>query len=146
MRRAIPESVNRLIALRKRADPAINKLAADMAVPDGFLRTSLVMYRSATAEEGLDCAIWGHIGDNHLHVNVLPRNKADFDRGRALIAEWAKKVTEMGGTVSAEHGVGKLKREALRIMYGEEHILEMRALKRALDPKGTLGAGTMLPI
>jgi D-lactate dehydrogenase (cytochrome) len=144
LRHAIPESVNRLIARRKRANPTINKLAADMAVPDGFLRASLVMYRSATAEAGLDCAIWGHIGNNHLHVNLLPRDGGEFDRCKALIAEWARKVTEMGGTVSAEHGVGKLKRDALRIMYGEEHISEMAALKRIFDPKGLLGAGTML--
>jgi D-lactate dehydrogenase (cytochrome) len=145
MRRAIPESVNRLIAHRKQTAPAINKLAADMAVPDGFLRATLVMYRSAAAEAGLDCAIWGHIGNNHLHVNLLPRNGEEYGRGGALIREWAKRVTEMGGTISAELGVGKLKREALAIMYGDAHIREMRALKRALDPKGTLGAGTMLP-
>jgi D-lactate dehydrogenase (cytochrome) len=144
LRHAIPESVNRLIARRKQAEPAINKLAADMAVPDGFLRAALSMYRSATAESGLDCAIFGHIGNNHLHVNLLPRNRDEFGRGRALVAEWARKVTEMGGTISAEHGVGKLKRDALKIMYGERFIHEMAALKRAFDPKGLLGAGTML--
>ncbi|MDR2355227.1 MAG: FAD-binding oxidoreductase [Clostridiales Family XIII bacterium] len=146
LRHAVPLSVNRLIARRKRANPAINKLAADMAVPDGFLHASLMMYRSATAETGPDCAIWGHIGNNHLHVNLLPRNGADFDRGKALLAEWARRVTEMGGTISAEHGVGKLKREALKIMYGDRHILEMAALKRVFDPDGRLGAGTMLPV
>jgi D-lactate dehydrogenase (cytochrome) len=145
MRRVIPESVNRLIARRKSADPAIRKLAADMAVPDGFLRASLVMYRSATTEAGLDCAIWGHIGNNHLHVNILPRNRRDFDKGKALIEEWAKRIAEMGGTISAEHGVGKLKREALKVMYGDRHILEMSALKQAFDPRGILGAGTILP-
>ncbi|MDR2087905.1 MAG: FAD-binding oxidoreductase [Clostridiales Family XIII bacterium] len=145
LRHAIPESVNRLIAHRKQAEPAINKLAADMAVPDGFLHAALAMYRAATTESGLDCAIWGHIGNNHLHVNLLPRSREDCGKGRELLAEWARKVTEMGGTISAEHGVGKLKREALRIMYGERHILEMAALKRVFDPKGLLGAGTMLP-
>jgi D-lactate dehydrogenase (cytochrome) len=145
MRSAVPESVNRLIAQRKRTHPAINKLAADMAVPDGFLRASLIMYRSAISEAGLDSAIWGHIGNNHLHVNLLPRNEADFCSGKALIADWARKVSEMGGTISAEHGVGKLKREALRIMYGDRHILEMAALKRVFDPGGLLGAGTVLP-
>jgi D-lactate dehydrogenase (cytochrome) len=144
-RHAIPEGVNRLIARRKQLVPAINKLAADMAVPDGFLRATLSMYRSTTAEAGLDCAIWGHIGNNHLHVNLLPRTEDEFNRGKALIALWAKKVTGTGGTISAEHGVGKLKREALKIMYGEKHILEMAALKRIFDPKGLLGAGTLLP-
>jgi D-lactate dehydrogenase (cytochrome) len=145
LRCAVPEGVNRLIARHRSTAPAIRKLAADMAVPDGFLRASLIMYRSTTAEAGLDCAIWGHIGNNHLHVNLLPRSAEEFRRGGALIAEWARRVTEMGGTISAEHGVGKLKREALARMYGERHILEMAALKRAFDPGALLGAGTILP-
>jgi D-lactate dehydrogenase (cytochrome) len=145
MRRAIPECVNRIIARRKSGEPAINKLASDMAVPDGFLRATLGMYRSGMAEAGLESAVWGHIGNNHLHVNILPRSKDEFEKGKELIAEWAKKVTESGGTISAEHGVGKLKRDALRIMYGDKHILEMSALKRALDPKWLLGCGNILP-
>jgi D-lactate dehydrogenase (cytochrome) len=143
IRHAIPESVNCLIARRKQAYPTINKIAADMAVPGNFLREAVGMYRSDTAAAGLDCAIWGHIGNNHLHVNILPRDREDFNSGKALITEWAKRVAEMGGTISAEHGVGKLKRDALRIMYGERHMREMYALKRTLDPKGTLGAGTI---
>jgi D-lactate dehydrogenase (cytochrome) len=103
------------------------------------------MYRSALEAAGLESAVWGHIGNNHLHVNILPRNRHEFDRGKALIAEWAKRVTEIGGTVSAEHGVGKLKRDALRVMYGDLHIEEMSALKRVFDPKWLLGSGTMLP-
>jgi D-lactate dehydrogenase (cytochrome) len=145
MRRAIPERVNRLIARRKLTEPTISKLGSDMAVPDGFLRATLGMYRLGMTEAGLESAVWGHIGNNHLHVNILPRSKEEFERGKALIAEWAKRVSESGGTISAEHGVGKLKRDALRIMYGDKHILEMSALKRALDPKWLLGCGNILP-
>jgi D-lactate dehydrogenase (cytochrome) len=145
MRCAIPECVNRLIAHRKLTEPDISKLASDMAVPDGFLRATMGMYRSALTMAGLESAIWGHIGNNHLHVNILPRNKGEFERGKMLVTEWAKRVSEIGGTISAEHGVGKLKRNALRIMYGEPHIREMSALKRALDPKWLLGCGNILP-
>jgi D-lactate dehydrogenase (cytochrome) len=77
-------------------------------------------------------------------VNILPRTAAEIDIGRALISEWAKRVTAVGGTISAEHGVGKLKRSALKIMYGDRHIEEMAALKRTFDPKWLLGPGTML--
>ena len=44
----------------------------------------------------------------------------------------------VGGTISAEHGIGKLKREYLRVLYGEQHLREMAALKRAFDPAGIL--------
>jgi D-lactate dehydrogenase (cytochrome) len=145
MRRAIPECVNRLIARRKLTEPDISKLASDMAVPDGFLRATVGMYRSAIKMAGLESAVWGHAGNNHLHVNILPRNKNEFERGKLIIAEWAKRVSEIGGTISAEHGVGKLKRDALRIMYGDPHIREMSSLKRALDPKWLLGCGNILP-
>ena len=60
-----------------------------------------------------------------------------------MFARWAKAITDMGGAVSAEHGVGKLKAPFLTIMYGETHIDQMRALKRAIDPKGLYGIGNM---
>jgi D-lactate dehydrogenase (cytochrome) len=145
MRCAIPECVNRLIARRKLTEPDISKLASDMAVPDGFLRATVSMYRAAMNMAGLESAVWGHVGNNHLHVNILPHSKGEFERGKLLITEWSKRVSEIGGTISAEHGVGKLKRDALRIMYGDPHIREMSALKRALDPKWLLGCGNILP-
>ena len=49
----------------------------------------------------------------------------------------------MGGTVSAEHGVGKIKRDFLLAMYGEEGVAQMAAVKRALDPAGILGRGNL---
>ncbi|MBA2333561.1 MAG: FAD-binding oxidoreductase, partial [Blastocatellia bacterium] len=49
----------------------------------------------------------------------------------------------LGGTVSAEHGIGKLKSKYLQVMMGERYINEMVELKRAFDPKGILGRGNM---
>ena len=49
----------------------------------------------------------------------------------------------MGGTVSAEHGIGKLKHEFLEVLYGEKGLGEMAALKKALDPSGMLNRGVM---
>ena len=85
----------------------------------------------------------GHIGNNHLHVNVLPRNAEEYARGKALFARWAQDVTAMGGAVSAEHGVGKLKRDFLTTMYGSEHVREMARLKLAFDPACQLGRGNL---
>lgn len=142
-RHAVPESVNMLIDERRRTDPAITKLGSDMAVPDGRLKDVVALYRRTLAEEGLESATWGHIGDNHLHVNVLPRNAAEHARGKALFSRWAAAVSAMGGTVSAEHGVGKIKRDFLLAMYGEEGVAQMAAVKRVLDPAGILGRGNL---
>ena len=142
-RHAVPESVNMLIDERRRTDPTITKLGSDMSVPDERLHEVVELYRSSLAKAGLESAAWGHIGNNHLHVNVLPRNAADFAAGKELFAGWAAEVTRMGGAVSAEHGVGKIKRGFLATMYGEEHIREMAALKLQLDPKAQLGRGNL---
>lgn len=145
-RHAVPESVNMLIDQRRRIDPVITKLGSDMSVPDACLRQVTRMYRQDLAEAGLEYATWGHIGNNHLHVNILPRSADDYSRGKALFARWAEAVTRMGGAVSAEHGVGKLKAPFLTIMYGQKHIDEMRALKLAVDPKGLYGVGNLFSL
>jgi len=142
-RHAVPESVNMLIDKRKKKDPVITKLGTDMSVPDEYLKHIINMYRSMLKDYGLESAIWGHIGNNHLHVNILPNNEEEYKKGKALYNEWAANITRLGGAVSAEHGVGKLKANYLTVMYGEKHINEMAALKAVFDPKGLLCAGNM---
>ncbi len=142
-RHAVPESVNMLIDERRRTEPAITKLGSDMSVPGERLQDVVALYRETLAEAGLESAAWGHIGDNHLHVNILPRTAADFAHGKELFAVWAREVCAMGGAVSAEHGVGKIKRDFLTVMYGEEHVCEMARLKRTFDPRGQLGRGNL---
>lgn len=142
-RHATPESVNMTIDRRKKIDPIITKLGSDMSVPDRYLAEVIDMYNKTIEEEGLEAVKFGHIGNNHLHVNILPRSGEEYKRGKELFKKWAARVTEMGGAVSAEHGVGKLKADFLMIMYGEEHIREMAELKAEFDPKGTLGTGNL---
>ena len=69
-------------------------------------------------------------------MNILPRDEADFAAGKDLFRAWAREVAAMGGAVSAEHGVGKIKRDFLLTMYGEMHVDEMAHLKAAFDPRG----------
>ncbi|WP_322290396.1 FAD-binding oxidoreductase [Paratractidigestivibacter sp.] len=142
-RHAVPESVNMLIDERRRTDPTITKLGSDMSVPDEYLHDVFSLYRRTLAEAGLESAAWGHIGNNHIHVNVLPRDAADHRAGGELFAGWAAEVSRMGGAVSAEHGVGKIKAGFLATMYGPEHIAESALLKAELDPKGQLGRGNL---
>lgn len=142
-RHAIPECVNMLIDRRKKKDPSITKLGTDMAVPDTALEEIAQMYRRMLHQRGLQSAIWGHVGNNHLHVNILPNDAREYAEGKALYREWARIISEKGGAVSAEHGVGKIKAEFLKVMYGEEAIGQMRRLKKAFDPRYLLNVGNM---
>jgi len=142
-RHAIPESVNLLIAERKKSIPELTKLGTDMSVPDGQLENVMRMYHTGLAETGLEYVVFGHIGDNHVHVNILPRSMAEYEKGKALYLKWAEQVVAMGGSVSAEHGIGKIKTEFLKLMFGEEGIQKMQSLKRVLDPDCMLNPGNL---
>lgn len=142
-RHAVPESVNMLIDERRRTDPTITKLGSDMSVPNARLADVVALYRRTLADSGLESAAWGHIGNNHLHVNILPRDAQDYRVGGELFAQWAAEVTAMGGAVSAEHGVGKIKAGFLETMYGHDAMVESARLKLQLDPAGQLGRGNL---
>ena len=145
LRHKVPESVNALIAARKRDIPSLAKVGSDMAVPDDKFREVLAMYHEGLEKGGFQYAVWGHIGNNHLHVNILPRSEDEMKRGKAMFMDWAARVTELGGTVSAEHGAGKNKAAMLPVLYGEQGVREMAALKRCFDPRCILGAGNLFP-
>lgn len=142
-RHAVPEAVNMFIDQRRRGDPDITKLGTDMAVPDDRLEEVMQMYKTDLAEAGFDSVMFGHIGNNHIHVNILPRTMEEYSKGKELYAKWAQKVLEAGGTVSAEHGIGKLKISFLKMMYGTEGINEMSAVRAAFDPDGILNKGNL---
>jgi len=142
-RHALPEAVNQLIAERKQDCPELTKLGTDMSVPDERLEEIMMIYRQGFEREKLEHVIFGHIGNNHLHVNILPRSPEEYERGKALYLEWAKRVVGMGGSVSAEHGIGKLKRDFLHLMFGDEGIEQMRCLKQYFDPAGLLNPGNL---
>ncbi|HSM90246.1 MAG TPA: FAD-linked oxidase C-terminal domain-containing protein, partial [Desulfobacterales bacterium] len=74
---------------------------------------------------------------------ILPRDMADLEKALGLYQLFADKAVAFGGTVSAEHGIGKLKAKFLKTMFSPEAIAEMRAVKRALDPQLLLNPGNI---
>jgi D-lactate dehydrogenase (cytochrome) len=119
------------------------KVSTDMAVPDAAFAGMLEQYKSALRSSNLRYTIFGHIGDNHIHVNILPRDDHEAAHARELYLQFLKYAAAVGGTLSAEHGVGKLKRDYLKLFYTEDHLREMAALKLAFDPAGILGRGNI---
>ncbi|MGY5858198.1 MAG: FAD-binding oxidoreductase [Candidatus Thorarchaeota archaeon] len=146
VRHFVPETVNGLIAQRKAQYNKVHKIGTDMAVPDEALRDYLKFYRSTLEAQGMEYVIFGHIGNNHLHVNMLPRNNEEVDQGMDNYMTFAKRAVELGGTVAAEHGIGKLKRAFLEAMYGESGIKEMQDVKKAIDPKWLINRDNMIAV
>jgi D-lactate dehydrogenase (cytochrome) len=142
-RHAVPESVNLLIDERRRSYPELTKLGTDMSVPDERLEEVMALYSRDLAAAGLESIIFGHIGNNHVHVNILPRTPDEYQKGKQLYLAWARQVVTWGGSVSAEHGIGKLKREMLQVMYGEEGVRQMRELKSVFDPYRVMNKGNL---
>jgi len=89
--------------------------------------------------------VFGHIGNAHIHSNMLPGNQTEADRFRAIYRDMAREICAMGGSISGEHGIGKLKREYLEIMLGREGVQEIRKIKGVLDPNGILNAHDVIP-
>jgi D-lactate dehydrogenase (cytochrome) len=146
VRHFVPETVNATIAMRKAEYHEVHKIGTDMAVPDETLRDYLKYYRETLDAQGMEYVIFGHIGNNHLHVNMLPRNNEEVEQGMQNYMTFAKRAVELGGTVAAEHGIGKLKRAFLEVMYGADGIDQMQEVKRSLDSKWLLNQGNMIPV
>ncbi len=145
LRHSLPEQVNGTIARTKAVHPEIHKIGTDIAVPAESLEEMFRVYREGLDGTGLDYVVFGHIGDSHLHVNILPRDPDELRRGKELALRFAEHAVGLGGTVSGEHGIGKLKHDFLRVLYGDSGLAEMAAVKKALDPDCILNRGVMFP-
>ncbi len=139
-RYAIPVAVNELLHQYHQT-----KVGTDFAVPKGYYFDMLKSDHQAMRDSGLIYCIFGHIGENHLHINILPKNEPESLKAWAIYHQLAKRVIEWGGTISAEHGVGKIRRQFLLEMFGKAAIMEMVEIKRRLDPSGILGRGNIFP-
>ena len=122
-----------------------SKISTDMAVPEGRFRELFDFYRSTCEKLGFVYIIFGHIGNGHVHLNILPRNREEFLQAKSLYREFIGKALALGGTLSAEHGIGKLKAEYLVEMYHESGIREMVRIKKCLDPFLVLNIGNIIP-
>ncbi|MBN9050592.1 MAG: FAD-binding oxidoreductase [Rhizobiales bacterium] len=125
-------------------------LKSDTAVPIPAIAAFDAAARHAVAAVVPDCvpAPFGHVGDGNIHFNVLPPPGMPgdtFSRQWPALARAIEDVAlSFGGTVSAEHGIGLVKRDALSRMRSATELAVMRSLKQALDPRGLLNPGKIL--
>lgn len=126
---ALPGLLNFDVSLELPAMPAfVDAMAA--AVEDAF--------------PGTQCLFFGHMGDGNMHL-ILHRDGMDDRTAHALDRLVYQRVRDEGGSISAEHGIGTLKRDWLECSRSSAEIAAMRAIKSALDPDGIMNPGKLLP-
>ncbi len=140
VRESIPEANKRIGAISSH----------DVSLPLGNIAPFLQAAGPALARQGdfrVNC--FGHLGDGNLHYNVFPaggKTRADYSGQASTIKRLVHDlVDQFDGSVSAEHGIGRLKATDLQ-RYGDPVKLQMmQAIKQALDPQGIMNPGAMLP-
>jgi D-lactate dehydrogenase (cytochrome) len=140
LRYAIPETVNEMF---RRA--GYYKLATDIAVPEKSFIEMMSFYVEAFKKSDLKHVVFGHISECHVHANILPSTDEELLRAKKLALAFVRKGISLGGTVSAEHGIGKIKKAYLEEMYGRKGLIEMARVKKALDPGWILGLDNIFP-
>ena len=146
-RHTLPEVVNEYMRSRS------GKLGTDMAVPHDRLSEMMDAYISVSQTENVPYVMFGHIGDDHVHLNFLPDDEAVSKRAKKAYTKLAATAVKLGGTVSAEHGVGKkqILDESgnmipyLEIMFGQTGLKVIAEIKHQLDPALILNVGNMVP-
>ena len=121
------------------------KMGTDYAVPPGRNAEMIARYREMLDPTGIRYVIYGHIGDAHVHVNMLPATAEQARQSQQFLHDFAHEAVLRGGTVGAEHGLGKRKRDLLSLLYSGPEIEAMKAVKRRLDPRWLLGQGNLFP-
>ncbi|WP_299935293.1 FAD-linked oxidase C-terminal domain-containing protein [uncultured Pelagimonas sp.] len=147
------EDRNKLWTMRHNAHHANKALApgkgiisTDVCVPISKLAEAIVEAQDKARDMGLSCAIVGHVGDGNYHcgLNVDTSDAEEMKTAKAFVGILNDSALRLGGTVSGEHGIGMGKTAYMHAEHGPA-LAYMRAIKTALDPKGILNPGKILP-
>ncbi len=136
-------------AMHERTAPFLplggRRMSTDWAVPYALAAQALVEARRIAEAHHLPPAVtYGHLGNGHPHQNFIARDADEVARIEHAIEETLHTIIAMGGTVAAEHGIGKIKSKWLALQAGPQQLAMMRALKREFDPVGRLAPGNIL--
>ncbi len=141
IRHSLPLAVNEIISKTK-----FRKIGTDTAVPVELFNTFFDFLINITNSSKIDYIIFGHIGDCHLHCNFFPKNETDFENSLLIYDKIISKTLELKGSVSAEHGIGKIKKQYFELMMGIEKIEDMIRIKKIFDVRMICGMGNLFVI
>ncbi|MDQ6871892.1 MAG: FAD-binding oxidoreductase [Gemmatimonadota bacterium] len=143
IRHSIPATMNERGARHRTTGG--RKVGTDWAVPHRKLEQAIHTARSFATERGIEApVIYGHAGNGHPHQNFIARDAQELATIEEVVERTLKYVVSLGGTVAAEHGIGKIKRRWLPLQMNPLQISMMTAAKRELDPLGILAPGNIL--
>lgn len=143
VRHAVPAHMNERGSARRAHGG--RKVSTDWAVPYPHLWRAISRARSLAAEAGIEQAvIYGHAGNGHPHQNFIAHDAEHLARIDRVVEATLREVIALGGTVAAEHGIGKIKRKWLTLQMSPLQVRAMQAVKRELDPAGILAPGNVL--
>src|SRR5688572_11960645 len=143
VRHAVPATMNERGSARRVHGG--RKVSTDWAVPYARLGEMLAKARTFADIAGIDQAVtYGHAGNGHPHQNFIAHDADELRRIEAVVEQTLREVIAMGGTVAAEHGIGKIKRKWLPLQMSPLQVRTMQSVKRELDPAGILAPGNVL--
>jgi glycolate oxidase len=138
-----------LLEARRLALPALEQLGDwlldDVCVPRGRIVELIGLIEHVAADEGLTIGVFGHAGDGNMHPTIIFDDADPASRAAALRAfdRITGHALELGGTITGEHGVGRLKRSWLARELDETSMAVQRSVRQALDPLGILNPGNL---
>jgi len=154
LREARSETERELLwKLRRSISPSlarrgVTKVNEDVSLPTGSLVDGIQFIHELASELALDCYVFGHCGDGNLHVNIMTdrRKKEEMKRVEVFVSKLFKKVVELDGSLSGEHGIGLTKSPYLRLLMSEEQIYFERSISNVIEPSGVLNPGKYFDI
>ena len=146
-RHSLPETVNSLVKRNGQA-----KLGTDYSFPEKGLKELFDLcfqignkfdnFRKKTGDFDYPShVLWAHAGDNHVHLNFLPKNSNESEFAKKLMVEMMLQIVKGGGSISAEHGLGKkefLGKKAIYYQYSSNEVNQLKKIKNILDPNQIL--------
>lgn len=144
LRHAVPATLNEE-GVRAEAQGG-KKIGTDWAVPFDRIESFMGRCDAWIAEARIGRAVrFGHIGNGHPHYNLIPQDADECRRAMAVVDRMCEEACALGGTVTAEHGIGKLKVRHVQQRFSPLDLQVMRAMKAVLDPTGRLAPGNLFP-
>jgi FAD/FMN-containing dehydrogenase len=144
LRHAVPASLNEEGA--RLAAAGGKKVSTDWAVPFEHLAPLMERIDGWLREADIGRFVrYGHVGNGHPHYNLIVEDAAEAARASAVVDRMCAEACSLGGTVTAEHGVGKVKLPYIHYRFGAFELAVMRGVKAAFDPTGIMAPGNLFP-
>ncbi|MCO4781225.1 MAG: FAD-binding oxidoreductase [Candidatus Cloacimonetes bacterium] len=132
VRHHVPATINELATINKSMGGG--KVSSDWWVPNDKIIEMFTFLRELQANIDCKCAIFGHIGNGHPHVNMIATNQTLKDQSLEFTKQCIQKAVSLGGGACGEHGLGKIKTWALALQWSNQDIDQMKQVKQFWDP------------